>query len=344
VKLVAAAAAVALVGSVQPSALPAPSFRVDGYPLALAAAGPRVAVATSSCAVRVANFVKGTKPVVVPQPQACRSGDPVAVDDLWLGRSALVAQTIDAPSPHGEQYALWTGPLPRGPLRRRGSEWGWTDSDVPAGYGCDWSVAAGGGIIALTQVPNRLAVDRDIEATPACPAAAASTAKISLIGAATAQVVIAGSWRILATDGKRLVLARLDALGRPTGELALVDVHGTRLKAPGFSAAVVRAAFDGWLTPQGLVLETAPAISGPGWTVRTQGAATVGYGRLFYVQGRTVRVRRIRGGADRALLKLPTSEALIAAGSFGLAIAIGSETTTVYRVPWSTIDRTLPLN
>ncbi|MDX6509045.1 MAG: hypothetical protein QOG81_797, partial [Gaiellaceae bacterium] len=25
-------------------------------------------------------------------------------------------------------------------------------------------------------------------------------------------------------------------------------------------------------------------------------------------------------------------------------IAIGSETTTVYRVPWSTIDRTLPLN
>ena len=339
-KLAAAAVAVTFVGSVHGSALPAPSFRVDGYPLALAAAGPRVAVATSSCAVRVANFVKGTKPVAVRQPQACRSGD-AAVDDLWLGRAALAAQTIDAPSPHGEQYALWSGPLPRGPLAQRGSEWGWTDSDVPAGYGCDWSVASGGGIIALTQVPNRLAVDRDIESKPACPAAA--TSKISLIGAGTAQFDLTGSWRILATDGKRLVLARLDALGLPTGELALVDIHGTRLKAPAFSAAVVKTAIDGWLTPQGLVLETVPGVNGPGWTVRTKGAATVASGRVFYVQGRTVRVRRIRGSVDRALLRLPTSEALLAAGSFGLAIATGTETaTTVYRVPWRTIDRTMP--
>ena len=342
-KLAAAAVALALIGSARASsALPAPSFRVDGYPLALVAAGPRVAVATSSCAVRVANLVKGAKPVAVRQPQACRSDDPVAVDDLWLGRSALVAQTIDAPSPHGEQYALWSGPLPKGPLGQRGSEWGWTDSDVPAGYGCDWSVAAGAGIIALTQVPNRLAVDRDIEAKPACPAVA--TSKISLIGAAAAQFTLAGSWKILATDGKRLVLTPLNALGLSTGELALVDLHGKRLPTPTIATAVVKAAIDGWLTPQGLVLETALAISGPGWTVHTRGAATVGYGRLFYVQGRTVRVRRIRGGVDRALLKLPTSEALVAAGSFGLAIATGTERTTVYRVPWSTIDKTLPLN
>jgi hypothetical protein len=125
--------------------------------------------------------------------------------------------------------------------------------------------------------------------------------------------------------------------------LALVDVHGRRLTPPAISAALVKAAIDGWLTPEGLVLETVPGISGPGWTVRTKGAATVGSGRVFYVQGRTVRVRRIRGGADRALLRLPTSQALIAAGSFGLAIATGTETaTTVYRVPWRTIDRTMP--
>ena len=339
-KLAASAVLVALLGSAHGSALPSPSFRVGGYPLTLAAAGPRVVVGTSSCAVRVADLARGTRPVAVRQPEACRSGDAAAVDGIWLGRSALAAQTIDAPSPHGEQYALWTGPLPRGPLRQRGSEWGWTDSDVPAGYGCDWSVAAGGGIIALTQVPNRLAVDRDIEDKPACPAPA--TAKISLIGAPAAQFTLAGSWKILATDGKRLVLTPLNALGLSTGELALVDVHGTRLTPPPIAASVVKAAIDGWLTPQGLVLETARVISGPGWTVRTVGAATVGYGRLFYVQGRTLRVRRIRGGADRALLRLPTSEALIAAGSFGLAIATGAETTTVYRVPWTTIDQVLP--
>ena len=86
-------------------------------------------------AVRVVDLARGTKPVVVRQPEACRTGDIVAVDGIWLGRAALAAQTIDAPSPHGEQYALWAGPLPRGPLGKRG-EWGWTDSDVPAGYGC----------------------------------------------------------------------------------------------------------------------------------------------------------------------------------------------------------------
>jgi len=106
VKLAAAAVVAAIVGSAHASALPPVSFRVDGYPLTLAAAGPRVAVATSSCAVRVADLASHTKPVAVRQPEACRSGEAAAVDSLWLGRSALAAQTIDAPSPHGEQYAL----------------------------------------------------------------------------------------------------------------------------------------------------------------------------------------------------------------------------------------------
>ena len=104
-KLAAAAVVAAVVASAHASALPPVSFRVDGYPLTLAAAGPRVAVGTSSCALRVADLVRHTKPVAVRQLEACRSGD-AAVDSLWLGRSALAAQTIDAPSPHGEQYAL----------------------------------------------------------------------------------------------------------------------------------------------------------------------------------------------------------------------------------------------
>ena len=70
---------------------------------------------------------------------------------------------------------------------------------------------------------------------------------------------------------------------------------------------MARAAIDGWLAPEGLVLETARTVVAPGWTVRTTGSVALGYGRLVYVQGRTLRVRRIRGGADRPLLRLPTT-------------------------------------
>jgi hypothetical protein len=333
VKLAAIAVAAAVV------ALPPPSFRASGYPLDLAGAGPRVAVVTSACVTRVSAFATGGRSVAVAPPIACR-GDSVGTDGVWLGRSAIAVQTIDAPSPHGESYGLWTGPLPRGPLRQRGGDWGWTDSDVPGGYGCAWSVADGGGVIAFTQVPNLLAVDAGIDDKPSCPAG--PSARISLLGAARPQVVVAGSWSVLATDGKRLVLARLGTDGGRTGELALVALDGKRLPAPAVRATVVRAAIDGWLTPEGLVLETPKSVVGPGWTVRTAGSVTLGYGRLVYVQGRTLRVRRVRGGTDRPLLRLPTTEALVTAGSFGVAIATGTETTRVYRLPWRTIDLVLP--
>ncbi|MDX6513884.1 MAG: hypothetical protein QOE36_3388 [Gaiellaceae bacterium] len=329
--LVAVAAAVV--------ALPPPSFRASGYPLDLAGAGPRVAVVTSQCVVRVSAFAADRKFVTVRPPAACTSGE-AGTDGVWLGKAAVAVQTIDAPSPHGESYGLWVGSLPRGPLRQRGDDWGWTDSDVPGGYGCAWSVAAGGGVIAMVQVPNRLAVDLANDEKPACPAG--PSARISLVGAARTQVVVAGSWDILATDGKRLLLARLDADALQTGELALVGIDGKRLAAPAVPAAVVRAAYDGWLTPDGLVLETPKSIVGPGWTVKTDKSVTVGYGRIFYMQGRMLRVRRIRGGADRPLLRLPTSEPHLAAGSFGVAMAMGAESTRVYRLPWSTVDRTLP--
>jgi len=330
-------AAIALAGAVL--ALPPASFRAPGYPLDLAAAGPRVAVGTSQCVIRVTALAALARPVTVAPPAICRGGE-AGVDGVWLGRSAIAAQTIEAPSPHGESYGLWTGALPRGPLRQQGDDWGWTDSDSPPGYGCAWSAAAGGGVIAIAQIPNRLAVDQGLAGKPACPAGPTTT--IRLIGAAQTRLALQGSWSILATDGKRLALARLNESALQTGELAVVDLHGSRLATRPIPPVVVRAALDGWLTPEGLVLETTKSYVGPSWTVHAIGSATVGYGRLLYVKGRTLRVRRIRDGVDRALLRLPSSETLLAAGSFGVAIAAGQESTSVYRLPWRTIDRVLP--
>ena len=83
-------------------------------------------------------------------------------------------------------------------------------------------------------------------------------------------------------------------------------------------------------------------ISGPAWTIGGVGDATVAEGRLLYVKGRVIRVRRIRDGVDRALVTLPESDALIAAGSTGLAVAIeNAKGTNVYRLPWRVIDLTL---
>ena len=337
VKVAATFVAAVVVASAHASTLPPPSFRLAWFPSAIAAAGPRVAIASADCTILVATLAGNSKRVAVRAPRQCRDNESdVALWDLWLGRAALAITTIDAPSPHGESYALWTGPLPRGPLRQQGDDWGWTDSDEPHTFGCAWSIAAGGGVIASAQVPNTLGPYET-----ACPAGPSS--KIMLSGAAPAQLTVAGSWSILATDGKRLALARLDQVGRETGELAVFDLHGKRLAAPKLAPAVVKSAFKGWLAPEGLVVETGRGVSGPGWTVSGGRAATVAEGRLLYLKGRTVRVRRLRGGADRALLKLPTSRALLAAGSFGLAIATGTdESSRVFRVPWRTIDRTLP--
>jgi hypothetical protein len=249
---------------------------------------------------------------------------------------------IDSPSPHGDTYTYWNGPRPAGPLRQVGGEWGWTDSDVPMGYGCAWSVVAGGGVVAAAQVPNPLAVEQGLESKPACPAKSATS--ISLQGAARAQMTVAGSWELLATDGKRLALARLDAQGRRTGELSLVGLDGRTLAAPQADATALKTAYRAWLAPEGLVLASGRKLTGPGWTIARADAATVGQGRVLYATGRSLRVRRIRGGADRPLVPLPAAASiLLAAGSFGLAVATGdgSGKVALYRLPWRTIDRTL---
>ena len=320
-------------------ALPPPSFRASGYPLDLSGSGSRVAVVTSSCAVRVASFSR--PPTAVRAPAPCRDPEAsVGTDGVWLGRSAIVVQTIDAPSPHGETFAIWAGSLPRGPLHPVGAEWGWTDSDVPGGYGCAWSVASGGGAIAMAKTPNALAVVHGNDTKPVCPAGPMTQNR--LLGATPSSFTVPGSWSVLATDGKRVALERLDANADPTGELGLFSLSGKRLATPAVTAATVKAAYQAWLTPEGIVVATRRGVVSPRWTVRAGGDVTVGYGRVLYVKGRTMHVRRIRGGPDRQLLRLPSSEALIAAGSFGVAVATGSDTTTVYRLPWRTIDRTLP--
>jgi hypothetical protein len=329
----------------QAATLPPASFTAPGQLLALAASGHRIAFA-SGCDIRVANLIHGSQPTRIKRVGDCRTdpGDS-AVDDLSLGSTSLAAQVILAPSPHGESYSLWSGPVPAGPLRPLGGDWGWTDSDVPMGYGCAWTVAAGGGTIALARIPNRLAVDQGLENKPACPAGAAS--RITLKGASQTGLTVVGSWEILATDGKQLALAELDGEGLPTGKLSLVSASGQPLPTPGVPAATVKAAYHGWLTPEGLILQTTRGISGPGWTIRDPklGSATVAEGRLLYLKGRTIRVRRLRDGLDRLLLTLPAGDALLAAGAFGLAVGLGSTegTTTIYRLPWRTIDRTLPV-
>ena len=105
---------------------------------------------------------------------------------------------------------------------------------------------------------------------------------------------------------------------------------------------MVKTAFDGWLAPEGLVLDSRKGLVGPGWTIRGTGAVTVGEGRVVYTRGRDLRVRRIRGGLDRVLLRLPAGEFDLAAGSFGIAIASPpARGVKLYRLPWRTIDKTL---
>jgi hypothetical protein len=330
-------AVLALAGAV--AALAPPSFYAPGYPLDLSGSGSRVAVVTSDCAVRVASF--GHPAATVRAPAPCRDPEAsVATDGVWLGRNAIVVQTIDSPSPHGDTYGIWAGPLPRGPLQRVGGDWGWTDSDVPGGYGCAWSVASGGGVVAMAKTPNALAVLNGNDTKPVCPAG--PTTQIRLLGTSPSSFAVRGSWSALATDGKRIALERLDANAVPTGELRLFASSGKRLATPRVAAPTIKAAFRAWLTPEGIVFATRSGVVTPRWSVRERGDVTVGYGRVLYLKGRTLHVRRIRGGPNRTVATLPSSEALIAAGSFGVAIATGSDTTSVYRIPWRTIDRVLP--
>ncbi|MFN2467282.1 MAG: hypothetical protein ABR521_04015 [Gaiellaceae bacterium] len=349
--VLAVAGLVAVTPAARPAAplLPEPSFSVPGALEGLAVAGSRVAV-SAWCEVRVATLRAARKPEAPPaRVRGLPCDDPDSgsffVSDLWLGRRSLAAELIQAESPHGAEYSVWKGPLPSGPLRLLGEEWGWRDDnpDEPS-YGCAGVVVAGGGVIASTEVPNRLGDSTE----PACPSN--GTTSIALDGAARGRTTVRGSWTLLATDGKRLALSRLDARGRPTGQLSLVRLDGKPVATPRMRPATVKAASSGWLAPEGLVLQTRAGIAGPGWAIRGVFTATVAYGRVLYLRGNALRGRRIRDGVDRKVLTLPraSEEKLVAAGSFGLALAVqtGDEEasrTSVYRIGWRVIDAVLPL-
>jgi hypothetical protein len=322
-------------------ALPRPLLRAEGQATALAASGGRIAVA-STCDVRLVDQRK--EPRLFKPVGFCRgeARPDSAVIGLWLGRKTIVEEVLIAPSPHGETHQLWVVPVRRGPLRELG-EWGYHDTSEPPGYGCDWSIAAGGGVVAMARAPNTLGDE------PVC--VGIKTSQIFLRGALDRRLSVAGSWGVLATDGKRIALRERDQSGTPTERLRVIGVNGTRLATPRFRAADAKRAVGGWFTRDGLFLYTRRGVVGPGSkllaNVDIAGSPTVGEGRLLYLRNRQVRVRRLRGGPDRKLLTLPTKhgeDAEIAAGSFGLAVMTGtiSEKTTLYRIPWRTIDRTLP--
>jgi len=196
-------------------------LKAAGQATALAASGGRIAVA-STCDVRVVD--RGRKPRLLKPVGFCRgeSRSDSAVLGLWLGRKTIVEQTIIAPSPHGETYQLWTGPV-RESLDQLG-EWGTHDTDEPPSYGCDWSTAAGGGLVAMTRVPNMLGDE------PVCTGI--TTSKILLRGTLKRQLSVPGSWWVLATDGKRIALGELDRSGTETGRLKVISVNGKQLATP----------------------------------------------------------------------------------------------------------------
>ena len=126
----------------------------------------------------------------------------------------------------------------------------------------------------------------------------------------------------------------------------MITIDGRRLGAPHFAAADIQTAYRGWFTPTGLFLDARRGLVGPGSRVLAGGYddVTIAEGRAVYVRGRFLRVRRLTGGPDRLVLKLRRAGAYVAAGSLGIAVLTGTESSrsALYRIPWRTIDAVLP--
>jgi hypothetical protein len=126
----------------------------------------------------------------------------------------------------------------------------------------------------------------------------------------------------------------------------MIGADGKKLAAPQFPQKDVQSASQAWLTPAGLVLDAVRGLVAPGGRLllTRYSFVTIGEGRIVYMLRRQLRVRRLKGGPDRLITKLPTGEAALAAGSFGVALMTGTvgERLAVYRIPWRTIDAVLP--
>ena len=255
--------------------------------------------------------------------------------EILLSRTSVGARVVYSPSPHGDKWSYWQSRRPSGALAKVG-EWGWKDSDDPANHGCAIAAVAGGGTIAWARIPHSL----DDTAKPACPASASTV--VRYVNGPLTRLAVPGSWEPFAVDGTRIALARLDAAGRRTGELELFDENGNAVEFDQPDPPIIRRGVQAWLAPEGMVVRWPHRI----WGVRRETAAraaTVGHGRVIYVQGRSLRVRRIAGGPDRMLARLPAGDVLVAAGSLGVIVALdqGGGTIRLYRLPWPTVDQTL---
>jgi hypothetical protein len=330
-----AAIALVVVAGAAGSSLPPPLFKAADQGTALASSGARVAGA-AACDVRVADA--GKKPRLLKRYGFCREDPFESVTiGLWLGKNTIVVENVLSPSPHGDGYEIWVGP-PRGALHQSGDQWGWTDSSEPPTYGCDRMIAAGGGLVVISPVVN------DLGDGISC-ADHASTPLV-LKGALDRKLMVNGAWGALATNGRRIALAGFDTAGKRTTELAVIDVAGRRLATPAFAPKDIRSAYRGWFTPVGLFLDTKRGLVGPHSRLLVTGYSdlTIAEGRALYVRGRQLRARRLKGGPDKLVMKLPMVDSYVAAGSFGVAVLIGtvSSHSAVYRIPWRTIDRVLP--
>jgi hypothetical protein len=327
--------AVTVVAGASAAGLPPPLFRIPDQATALASAGVRIAAATA-CDVRV---VDGrARPKLLQRFGFCREDRfDSAVLGLWLGRKTIVEEIIISPSPHGEAYQLWSGPI-GGTLHQIGGEWGWTDSDEPPTFGCDRMVAAGAGALAITPVVNN--------AGDGTSCGAHTTTPVLLRGSLNRRLDVPGAWGALATDGKRIALAGFDSEGRRTSQLSVIGIDGRRLSSPRFAATDIQTAYRGWFTPAGLFLDARRGLVGPGSRLLAGGYddVTIAEGRAVYLRGRFLRVRRLQGGPDRLVLKLRRAGGYVAAGSLGVAVLTGTESSrsALYRVPWRTIDAVLP--
>ena len=134
-------------------------------------------------------------------------------------------------------------------------------------------------------------------------------------------------------------MASVAALSTSRSRAPFYALDGIPSGTPSLTAARVRDASRVWLTPDGVVLAVGATIAGPHWAVRGVRSATVAEGRLVYVKGNALYVRRISDGEDRLLLPLPHSVAgpivsfSVAAGSFGIALVEAVDDGKIARAP-----------
>ena len=93
--------------------LPPPVLTVPGSHPSVAASGASAVLATvpsGGCMLRLLRLDRPSTPVRVKSAgRSARADGDEFIDDVWLGRASIAAETYDSPSPHGEAFSI----LPR---------------------------------------------------------------------------------------------------------------------------------------------------------------------------------------------------------------------------------------